>query len=194
MRKVIVSEFLTLDGVMEDPGGAEGFEYGGWSFAAGGDEDRAYKYEELFAADALLLGRTTYEAFAAAWPQMGGDNGYGDRMNNLPKYVASNTLTETEWNATVIKGDLADEVTRLKQQPGQDILVFGSGELARSLAARGLVDEYRLMIHPVALGKGKRLFGDGPGKQDLKLADSKTFTNGIVLLVYERAGTDAPVT
>jgi dihydrofolate reductase len=186
MRKVIVSEFLTLDGVMEDPGGAEGFEHGGWSFTGGGDDDRQYKYEELFAADALLLGRKTYQGFASAWPQMGGDNGYGDRMNNLPKYVASNTLTDVDWNATLIRGDLAEEVTRLKQQPGQDILVFGSGALARSLAERDLVDEYRLMIHPVALGTGQRLFADGFGKQDLKLADTKTFTNGIVLLVYGR--------
>jgi dihydrofolate reductase len=185
MRKVIVSEFVTLDGVIQDPGGAEGFEHGGWSRAGGGGgEDRKYKYDELFAADALLLGRKTYEAFAAAWPQMAGDNGYGDRMNNLPKYVASKTLTTANWNATRINGDLAAAVTALKEQPGQDILVFGSGDLVRSLAERDLVDEYRLMIFPVALGAGQRLFPDGFARQNLEHVETKTFSNGIVVLVY----------
>src|SRR6266568_7697205 len=141
MRKVIVSEYVTLDGVMEDPGGAEGFKHGGWSFGFGGADQQQYKFEELFACDALLLGRRTYEGFAAAWPTMPGTGEYGERMNSLPKYVVSTTLSEVEWNASLIKGPLAEEISKLKQQPGQDVLVFGSGELVHQLTQQDLIDE-----------------------------------------------------
>src|SRR5260370_3638467 len=164
MRKVIVAEYVTLDGVMEDPGGAEGFKYGGWSFGFGGAEQQQYKFEELFACDALLLGRRTYEGFAAAWPNMPGTGEYGERMNSLPKYVVSTTLSEVTWNATLIKDDLAEELYRLKQEAGQDVLLFGSGELVRTLHERDLIDEYRLMIFPVVLGSGRRLISAGHEK------------------------------
>src|SRR5882757_5563471 len=143
MRKVIVSEYVTLDGVMEDPGGAEGFKHGGWSFGFGSAEQQQYKFEELFACDALLLGRRTYQGFAAAWPTMPGTGAYGERMNSLPKYVVSTTLSAMTWNATLLQGDLAEALSRLRKEDGQDILVFGSGQLVHGLHARGLIDEYR---------------------------------------------------
>ncbi len=185
MRKVIVSEYVTLDGVMEDPGGAEGFIHGGWSFGFGGAEQQQYKFEELFACDALLLGRRTYEGFAAAWPNMPGTGAYGERMNSLPKYVASTTLSEVTWNASLIKGNLAEEVSRLKQQPGQDIVIFGSGQLVHTLTRQDLIDEYRLMVFPVVLGSGKRLFPEGSGQKVLKLAETRTFSSGVVVLTYQ---------
>jgi dihydrofolate reductase len=185
MRKVIVSEYVTLDGVMEDPGGAEGFKHGGWSFGFGGAEQQQYKFEELFACDALLLGRRTYEGFAAAWPNMPGTGAYGERMNSLPKYVASTTLSEVTWNATLIKGDLAEEISRLKQEAGQDVLIFGSGELVHTLHERDLIDEYRLMIFPIVLGSGKRLFPGGNEKKVLKLVETRTLGSGVVLLTYQ---------
>ena len=185
MRKVIVSEYVTLDGVIEDPGGAEGFKHGGWSFGFGGAEQQQYKFEELFACDALLLGRRTYEGFAAAWPNMPGTGAYGERMNSLPKYVASTTLSEVTWNATLIKGDLTEAPSRLKQEDGQDILVFGSGQLVHALHDRNLIDEYRLMIFPVVLGSGKRLFPDGDEKKALKLVESKPLPSGVVVLTYQ---------
>jgi dihydrofolate reductase len=185
MRKVIVSEYVTLDGVMEDPGGAEGFKHGGWSFGFGGAEQQQYKFEELFACDALLLGRRTYEGFAAAWPSMPGSGAYGERMNSLPKYVASTTLSEVTWNATLIKGDLAEELSRLKQEAGQDVLIFGSGELVHTLHERDLIDEYRLMIFPIVLGSGKRLFPGGNEKKVLKLVKTRTLGSGVVLLTYQ---------
>ena len=187
MRKVIVSEFVTLDGVIEDPGGAEGFKHGGWSFQFGGVDQQQFKVEELFKADALLLGRRTYQGFAAAWPTMPGTGAYGERMNNLPKYVVSTTLSETTWNATLLRGDLTEELPRLKQEAGQDILIFGSGQLVHTLHERGLIDEYRLMVFPVVLGSGKRLFPDGDEKKALRLVESKTFTSGVVLLTYQTA-------
>jgi dihydrofolate reductase len=164
VRKVIVSEFMSLDGVIEDPGGAGELDRGGWSFRSdrGAERDK-YKDDELAAADALLLGRITYEGFTAAWPQLEEQTGeYGARMNGYPKHVASRTLQEPlEWNnSTLIEGDLVEGVGRLKRQEGKDILIFGSGELARTLMKHDLIDEYRLMIHPVVVGKGKRLFGD----------------------------------
>ena len=185
MRKVIVSEYMTLDGVMEDPGGAEGFKHGGWSFGFGGAEQQEYKFEELFACDALLLGRRTYEGFAAAWPTMPGTGAYGEKMNSLPKYVVSTTLSEVTWNATLLKGDLAEELSRLKQEAGQDIVIFGSGELVRTLYERDLIDEYRLMIFPIVLGSGKRLFSGGDEKKVLKLVESRTLGLGVVLLTYQ---------
>jgi len=185
MRKIIVSEYVTLDGVMEDPGGAEGFKHGGWSFGFGGTEQQQYKFEELFSCDALLLGRRTYEGFAAAWPNMPGTGAYGERMNSLPKYVVSTTLSEVTWNATLIKGDLAEELSRLKQEAGQDVLIFGSGELVHTLHERDLIDEYRLMIFPIVLGSGKRLFSGGNEKKVLKLVESRTVGSGVVLLTYQ---------
>ena len=197
MRNVIVSEFVTLDGVMEDPGGAEGFEHGGWSIRLSSEEQQRFKFDELAAADALLLGRTTYEGFAAAWPgMMEGYDGpgraelqdYADMMNSYPKHVVS-TLTEPlEWdNATLIKGNVAEEVKRLKEQPGKDILVFGSGELVSTLMEHGLIDELRVMVFPLVLGTGKRLFGETSDKKRLRLTDSKTVGDGIAILVYEPA-------
>lgn len=189
MRKVIVSEYVTLDGVMEDPGGAEGFEHGGWSFQFWSDEAAKYKFDELFASDALLLGRTTYQGFAKAWPSMKDEQGFADRMNSLPKYVVSTTLQELTWNnSKLIKEHVAEEVSNLKQQPGQDILVAGSGELVHTLMQHNLVDEYRLMVYPIVLGSGKRLFGDGTATQVLRLVDTRTFSSGVVVLSYQPAG------
>jgi dihydrofolate reductase len=177
MRKVIVSEFLSLDGVMENPA---------WTFQFGSKEQEQYKFDELFACDTLLLGRVTYQGFAAAWPTMEGTGEYGERMNNMPKYVASTTLTEMEWNASPIRGDLAQEVSRLKQQPGQDILVFGSCELVYTLTQLDLIDEYRLMVSPIVLGSGKRIFKEGSEKKILKLVETQTFSSGVVVLSYGR--------
>ena len=185
MRKIIVSEFVTLDGVMEDPGGAEGFKHGGWTFQFGSAEQQHFKVEELFQADALLLGRRTYQGFAAAWPTMPGTGAYGERMNSLPKYVVSTTLSDMTWNATLLQGDLAEELPRLKQEAGQDILIFGSGQLVHTLHERDLIDVYRLMVFPVVLGSGKRLFPDGSEKKTLQLVESKPFPSGVVLLTYQ---------
>ena len=188
MRKIIVSEYITLDGVIQDPGGAEGFTHGGWTFQFGGQDQQQYKFDELFAGDALLLGRRTYEGFAAAWPNMAAQTGaFGERMNSLPKYVVSTTLTETAWNATLLKGDLAGALSSVKQADGQDILVFGSGQLVGTLHERGLVDEYRLMVFPVVLGSGQRLFAEGAEKRALQLIGTRTFTSGVVVLSYRPA-------
>jgi dihydrofolate reductase len=192
MRNVIASEFITLDGVMEDPGGAEGFEHGGWSRQFFDDEYAKYKYDELFASGALLLGRVTYQGFAKAWPSRTDKDlpdtfkGFADRMNSLPKYVVSTTLLKAEWNnSRLIRGTVAEEVSRLKQQPGQDILLAGSGTLLRTLMQHDLIDEYRLMVHPVVLGGGKRLFQDMNVKRVLRLAGTKTFSSGIIVLTYQ---------
>lgn len=187
MRKVIVSEFVTVDGVFEDPGGAEGTPHGGWSFQFGGEESGKYKLDELFAADALLLGRVTYQGFAKAWPTVKDEMGFAERMNSLPKYVVSKTLDHLEWNpASLIQGNVAEEVARLKQAPGQAILVEGSGALVRTLMRHDLVDEVRLMVHPVVLGSGKRLFEGGPiDPKVLQLVENRPFSSGIVVLVYQ---------
>ena len=193
MRRVIVSEFVSLDGVIEDPGGEGGSDRGGWSFQADrGPEGDQFKFDELASADALLLGRVTYEGFAAAWPQMEEQTGeYGDWMNGYSKHVASRTLQEPlEWNnSTLIKGDVAEEVSKLKRQEGKDILVFGSGELVRTLMEHDLVDEYRLMVIPVVVGKGKRLFGDTEEMKAMKLVDTKQVgPDGVLILTYRPAG------
>ena len=177
--KIVVSEYVSLDGVMEEPGQ--------WSFPFWNDEAAKFKYDELFASDALLLGRVTYEAFAAAWPTMEGTGEFGERMNSLPKYVASRTLTETTWNATVIEGDVAEAVVHLKEQPGQDILVGGSATLVQTLMQHDLVDEYRLMIYPIILGTGKRLFKEGMAVMNLTLMETKTTATGVVILTYHPA-------
>jgi dihydrofolate reductase len=188
MRKLVVSEYVTLDGVMEDPGGGEKSAHGGWSFQFWNDEAMQYKFDELFAADALLLGRVTYQGFAAAWPTMKDDAGFADRMNGLPKYVVSTTLQTAEWNnSTIISENVVEEITRLKQQPGQDILVGGSGQLIQTLMQHDLIDEYKLMVHPVVLGGGQRLFRDGSTNRVLTLVETKTFSSGVVVLTYQPA-------
>jgi len=189
MRKVVVSEFVTMDGVFEDPGGAEGFKYGGWSMQFASDEYQKYKYEELMAADASLLGRVTYEGFAKAWPSMKSAGEFGEKINSMPKYIVSTTLQDSDltWNNShVLKGDLTEAVNELKQQDGRDILVAGSGMLVRALMERKLVDKLCLMIHPVVLGAGKRLF-DGAPKANYRLIGSKQFSSGTVVLEYEPA-------
>jgi dihydrofolate reductase len=180
MRRVIVSEFVSLDGVMEEPS---------WTFQFSSEEQQKFKFDELFASDALLLGRVTYQGFAAAWPSMTDEAGFADRMNNLPKFVVSTTLEEAEWNnSSLIKENVAEEVARLKQQPGQDILIYGGGELVHTLMQHDLIDEYRIWVHPVVLGSGKRLFRDGSDTKVLRLVETKTFSSGVVVLAYQPAG------
>jgi dihydrofolate reductase len=188
MGKVVVTEFVSLDGVMEDPGGAEDFKHGGWTFEFdSGDEGNQFKLDETLEAEALLLGRVTYEGFAAAWPSMEDPVGFADKMNGMPKYVVSSTLENPEWNnSTVLKGDLGEEIGKLKQEIGGVILVGGSAQLAQSLVELDLVDEFRLMVFPVVLGSGKRLFGESSDKLPLRLADSRTVGDGIVILTLER--------
>jgi dihydrofolate reductase len=187
MRKVVVSEFVSVDGVMEDPGGAEGFEFGGWTMPYWNDEMAAFKTEELVASDALLLGRVTYEGFAAAWPGRTDEAGFADRINTNRKYVVSSTLEAPEWaNSTVLGGDLVDEVARIKREPGQDILVAGSATLVQGLLANGLVDELRLEVYPIVLGKGKRLFADDSHSK-FDLVSERATATGVLLLVYRKA-------
>ncbi len=187
MRKVVVLEYVSLDGVMEDPGGAEQFEHGGWTIPYWNDEIAKFQSDGLFASDALLLGRATYQEFAKAWPSMTDEAGFADRMNSLPKYVVSTTLEAVEWNnSRLIKGNVAEEVARLKQQPGQDILIYGSGELIHTLMQHDLIDEYRLLVYPVVLGSGKRLFRDG-STTTLKLVETQMFSSGVVALTYQPA-------
>jgi dihydrofolate reductase len=187
MGRIVVTEFVSLDGVMEDPGGSENFKYGGWSFEIGrGDEGDQFKLDEALEADALLLGRVTYEGFAEAWPSRTGD--FADKFNNMPKYVVSSTLNDAEWNnTTVLDGDLAGAVSDLKQRHEGDIVVHGSAQLAQALLDRDLVDELRLMVFPVVLGSGKRFFGATSDKKPLQLADSKTVGEGVEILVYRPA-------
>jgi dihydrofolate reductase len=189
MGKVVVSEFLSVDGVMEDPGGAEQFEHVGWVFQFDrGPEGDKFKLDEIFASDALLLGRVTYEGFAAAWPSRTDEVGFADKMNSMPKYVVATTLEEPlEWNnSTLIRGNVAQEVSKLRQQPGGDILINGSGELVHTLMGHDLIDEYRLMVFPVVLGSGKRLFRDGSHTPTaLKLVDTKTVGSGVLILTYQ---------
>ena len=187
MGKIVVTEFVSLDGVMEDPGGAENFKHGGWSFEiARGEEGDKFKLDEAFASEALLLGRVTYEGFAEAWPSREGE--FADKFNNMPKYVVSSTLGEPEWNnSTVLKGDVAEEVQKLKQEQDGDIVVHGSAQLVQTLVEHDLVDEFRLMVYPVVLGSGKRLFGDTNDKKPLRLVDSKVVGDGVAILIYEPA-------
>jgi dihydrofolate reductase len=189
MRKVVVSEYVTLDGVMEDPGGGEKSKHGGWSFQFWSEEAAKFKFDELFASDALLLGRVTYEGFAKAWPAMKDDAGFADRMNTIPKYVVSSTLKDLEWNNShLIEGDIAAAVGKLKEEDGLDILVAGSARLVHTLMAHDLVDEYRLMVHPVLVGSGTRLFPEeSEGATVLQLLGTKTFSSGIVVVSYQPA-------
>jgi dihydrofolate reductase len=189
MGKLVVSEFITLDGIIEDPGGSEDSEHGGWSFRHPAPEGQQFKFDELQASDVQLLGRVTYQGFAAAWPTMEDSTGeFGKKMNAMPKAVVSTTLTEAAWNnTTIISGNVAEAVSSLKRRYDGDVLVAGSATLVRSLAEYSLVDEYRLMVHPVVLGRGKRLFGDGFPVADLELADSRNVGPNVLLLTYRPA-------
>jgi dihydrofolate reductase len=184
-KKVIVTQYISPDGVIEDPVGMENSGLGNWTgpFSRGPEGDR-FKIDELFAADALIFGRTTYVAFAAAWPHIQDETGYADRMNGLPKYVASSSLKSARWGQTTIwTGDLAAATQSMKAEGDGEILIFGSASVVHQLAPHSLVDEYRLMVYPVLLGSGKRLFPDGR-KMPLRLAECQQLGGGIVLLRY----------
>jgi dihydrofolate reductase len=188
MRRLVVSEFITLDGVIDDPGGSEGTERGGWAFQfERGPEGDKFKLDEVLEAETLLLGRVTYEGFAEAWPSRTDELGFADKMNGMAKVVVSTTMGEPSWNnSTVIAGDVASEVARLKEGRGGDILVAGSGTLVRTLLEHDLVDELRLMVFPVILGAGKRLFGDTPAPTALSLVETKP-AGAVVILTLRRA-------
>ncbi len=178
---------MSLDGVIEDPGGAEGWRHGGWTFSFTDPEGMKYKLDEVLDHEALLLGRITYEGFATAWPGRSDDVGFAEKMNTMPKYVVSRTLQRAGWNnTTVLRGPVGDEVRALRDQDGGDILVAGSAQLVRALAAENLVDEYRLMVFPIALGEGKRLFDGLPDPAALRLADVKPLHSGTLILTYHR--------
>jgi dihydrofolate reductase len=185
MGRIVVTEFVSLDGVIEAPGGGEDYRHAGWTFEIDrGEQGDKFKLDETMESEALLLGRTTYEGFAAAWPSMKGE--FADKFNNMPKYVVSSTLENPEWtNTTVLSGDVVEEVTKLRQGPGGDIVVHGSARLVQALVENDLVDELRLMVFPVILGSGKRLFGEASDKKSLKLVDSQTVGDGVAVLVYQ---------
>jgi dihydrofolate reductase len=187
MGRIVVTEFVSLDGVVEDPGGAEDFEHGGWSFEFDrGEDGDQFKLDETMGSDALLLGRVTYEGFADAWPSREGE--FADKFNEMPKYVVSSTLNDPEWNnSTVIAGDVPAEVARLRDEIDGDLVVHGSATLAKTLIDEGLVDELRLMVFPVVLGRGKRLFGETGDKKPLSLADSRVVGDGVAILIYRPA-------
>ena len=189
MGRIVITEFMSLDGVVEDPGGAEDFEYGGWSFEiARGDEGDRFKLEETMGSEALLLGRRTYEGFAAAWPSRSGE--FADKFNGMPKYVVSTTLGEPEWtNSTVLDG--VDAVPDVRDRHDGDVVVHGSIQLAQELLERDLVDELRLMVFPVVLGDGKRLFGTTSDSKRFRLLDSRPVGDGVLIVTYRRAGGDA---
>lgn len=178
MSKLVLVMYVSLDGVVENPS---------WTAPFWNDELATYQRDQLFASDALLLGRTTYEEFAATWPTMTHEGDFGERMNSLPKYVATKTLRTLDWNAMAIEGDVVDAVAKLKEQPGKDLLIYGSGDLVGTLMAHDLIDEYRLIIHPTVVGKGRRLFPEGSEAPPLRLADTVTFSSGVVSLVYQPA-------
>src|SRR3954454_23012659 len=189
MGRIVATEFISLDGVIEDPGGAEAYRHGGWTFEIErGEKGDRFKMEELMEAEAQLLGRVTYEGFAAAWPTMEDEAGFAEKMNSMPKYVVSSTLERADWqNTTILSGDPARSVAKLKDEVDGVILVAGSATLVKSLIESDLLDELRLMVFPVLLGAGKRLFPEGEAKHPLKLIDSKTVGAGISLVRYERA-------
>ena len=185
MAKIIVTEFVSLDGVIEAPGGGEPFKHAGWSFKFNrGAEGDKFKLDETLSSTALLLGRVTYEGFAAAWPSRDGE--FADKFNSMPKYVVSSTLTKPTWNnSTVLKGDVADQVSKLKQNQDGNIVVHGSRQLAQTLIENDLVDELRLMVFPVVLGSGMRLFGETSDKKRLQLVESRTVGDGVLVLIYK---------
>ena len=178
--RLVATEYISLDGVFEEPGR--------WSSPFFDDQAAQFKFEELNATDAQLLGRKTYEGFAKAWPTMEGTGDFGVKMNTMPKYVVTSTLKELDWTGSKrIDGNVEEAVRKLKAQPGRDLLLAGSGQLFRSLLRAGLIDVYRFMVHPLVVGKGKRLFTDEDPRQELKLVHSGTFSKGIVVLEYEQA-------
>ena len=187
MGRIVVTEFVSLDGVMEGPAGDDNFVRGAWSFEFDrGEEGHKFKLDETRASQALLLGRRTYEGFAAAWPSREGE--FADKFNNMPKYVVSSTLEDPEWNnTTVLRGDPKEEVTKLRNEHDGDIVVHGSARLVHALVENYLVDEIRLMVFPVVLGTGKRAFGETSDKKPMRLASSKTVGDGVNILVYEPA-------
>jgi dihydrofolate reductase len=189
-RRIVVTEFVSVDGVMEAPGGDDNFVRGAWTFKFHDSEGTKYKLDEIHAHDAHLLGRKTYEGFAAAWPGRADEMGFADRMNSMQKYVVSTTLEEPlAWeNSTLISDNVVEEIAKLKDQPGGDILVAGSATLVRTLLEHDLADEYRLMVFPIVLGTGKRLFGETADASMLKLVDSKVLDSGTVILTYHPAG------
>ena len=186
MAQIIVTEFVSLDGVMEDPGGAESFKHGGWTFEISrGEEGDSFKLDETLDSAALLLGRRTYEGFAAAWPEREGE--FADKFNTMPKYVVSSTLSDPQWtNSTVLSGDVVEEITKLKQEQDGNIVVHGSAQLVQTLVENDLVDELRLMVFPVVLGTGKRLFGETSDMKGLRLSSSTVVGDGVVIQVYTR--------
>jgi dihydrofolate reductase len=193
MGKVVVSQFMTVDGVIDAPGGGEAFELGGWAFQFDrGDEGNQFKLEELQKADALLLGRVTYQGFANAWPSRTDEFGFADRINTMPKYVVSSTLDKAEWtNSTVIRGNIPEEVAKLRRQPGGDILINGSPGLVSLLMDHDLIDEFRLMVFPVVLNAGKRLFNEGHKVAKLRLVESRPVgPDGVVILTYRPTSRD----
>jgi dihydrofolate reductase len=184
MGRIVVTEFVSLDGVVEDPGGSENYKYGGWTFEFDRGEGEEFKLDETRASRALLLGRVTYEGFADAWPSREGE--FADLFNSMPKYVVSSTLDDPAWaNSTVLQGDLVNEVSKLRQGPDGDVVVHGSVQLVQTLIEHDLVDELRLMVFPVVLGTGKRLFGDPGEKKTLRLVDSKVVGDGVLILTYQ---------
>ena len=190
MSKLIVSEFVSLNGIMEAPGGEQTHPHTGWTFKSiYGDDHYAYKDEELREAESLLLGRKTYEGFAAAWPERDRSDPFTDRINSMPKYVISSTLTDPEWeNTTALSGDPIEEVTKLRDADAGPILVNGSAQLVHALAEADLVDEYRAMVHPVLVADGLRMFPDPGDMKKLKLADVRAYDSGVALLIYTPAG------
>ena len=189
MGRIVATEYVSLDGVVQAPGGFEDFKYAGWSFEIErGEEFDRFKLEETLSSEALLLGRLTYEVFAASWPSVEGE--FADKFNSMPKYVVSSTLEEPlEWNNSVlIQGNAAEEIAGLKRQPGKNIGITGSVTLVQSLLRDDLIDELGLMVHPIVVGSGKRLFGEGAEPKGLELVDSKTFGTGVVYLTYRPAG------
>jgi dihydrofolate reductase len=188
MGTIVVTEFVSLDGVMEAPGGGEGYEHAGWTFEFDqGAEGAKFKFDEAIASEAMLLGRVTYEGFAAAWPTMEGTGEFGEKFNSMPKYVISSTLERADWNnSTILRGDLGEEVAKLKQRYGGEIVVHGSAQLVQSLIENDLVDELRLMVFPVVLGTGKRLFGETTDKKRLRLSSSTVVGDGVAIQVYTR--------
>jgi dihydrofolate reductase len=186
MARIVATEFISLDGVVEDPGGSEDFKHGGWSFEiSSGDDGAQFKVDETMGSEAMLLGRRTYEGFAEAWPEREGE--FAERFNTMPKYVVSSTLRDPEWtNTTVLGGDLPAAVARVNEERDGDVVVHGSAQLVQGLLANDLLDELRLMVFPVVLGSGKRLFGASDDKKTLRLSDSRVVGDGVAIMVYER--------
>ena len=185
MGKIIVTEFVSLDGVIQAPGGGEDYKHAGWTFQIRrGEEGDGFKLKETLDSEALLLGRVTYDGFAKAWPAMKGE--FADKFNSMPKYVVSSTLKHADWNnSTILSGDAIEEVRKVKSTLNGNIVVHGSAQLVQALAANDLIDELRLMVFPVILGSGKRLFGDMDGKKSMTLVSSQTVGDGVQILIYE---------